>query len=85
LRQGKFNVSDQFSYQWCITEGDRAVLFCASFRHSFAVLAFAATDRSIFDVETDDPMRLVSPREITKFLKPSSFTNEDAARGELRS
>jgi hypothetical protein len=55
LRQGKFNVSDQFSYQWCITEGDRAVLFFASFRHSFAVLAFAATDRSIFDVEAQRP------------------------------
>ena len=71
LKQGKFNVAEQFSYQWRLTEGERAALFFASFRQSFAVLAFAATDRSFFDVETDDLMRLVSPRQITKFLRPS--------------
>ena len=77
LKQGKFDVSDQFSYQWRLADGDRMALFFASFRHSFAVLAFVATDRTLFDVETKHPMHIVSPRNVTKLLQPSE-------KGQLR-
>lgn len=69
LKQGAFDVSDQFSYQWRLAEGERMALFFTSFRHSFAVLAFVTTDRTLFDVETQHPMQIVRPREITKFLR----------------
>lgn len=60
LMQGKFDVSDQFSYQWRLAEGDRMALFFASFRHSFAVLAFATTDVALFDIDTKYPIPMVT-------------------------
>jgi hypothetical protein len=69
LKQGDFNVSDQFSYQWRIAEGDRMALFFASFRRSFGVLAFVATDRSLLSVDTKHSIRVVTPRNITMLLK----------------
>ena len=61
-------------------------LFFASFRHSFAVLAFVTTDRALFDVDTEHPLRIVSPRNITVFiqpdiLKPDILKEEEGARG----
>jgi hypothetical protein len=79
LKQGKFNVSDQFSYQWRMAEGDRMALFFASFRHSFAILAFVTTDRSLFDVDTEHPLHIVSPRNITKFMQPDILEDEEGA------
>jgi len=72
LKQGKLDVSDQFSYQWRLAEGDRMALFFSSFRHSFAVLAFVTTDRALFDVDTEHPMHIVSPRDITKLLEKAA-------------
>jgi hypothetical protein len=72
LRQGKLNVSDQFNFQWRIAEGDRMAMFFASFRDSFAVLAFVTTDRALLNVETEHPLRIVSPRNLMKFLKSDS-------------
>jgi hypothetical protein len=69
LKQGKFDVSDQFGYRWRLAEGDRMALFLATFRYSFAVLAFVTTDVSLFDVETKHPMRIVRPRHIRKLLE----------------
>jgi hypothetical protein len=40
----------------------------ATFRHSFAVLALAATDHSKFEVSTNHPMRIVKPGELTSLL-----------------
>ena len=57
LKQGKFDVSDQFSYQWRPAEGDRMALFFASFRRSFAVLAFVTTNTALFDVDTNTPFQ----------------------------
>jgi hypothetical protein len=68
LKQGKFDVSDQFKYQWRLADGDRMALFFASFGYSFTVLAFVTTDRTLFDVETNHPVHIVSPRNITKLL-----------------
>jgi hypothetical protein len=82
LKQGKFNVSDQFSYQWRIAEEDRMALFFASFRHSFAVLAFVTTDSSLFDVHTEHPLQIVSPRNITKFIQPDILEDKKGDRGE---
>lgn len=68
LRQGKFEVSDQFEYQWRIAEGDRMAMFLSTFRHSFAVLAFAAVDKALFDVETEHPFKICMPGELTSLL-----------------
>ena len=71
LKQGKFDVSDQLSYQWRLAEGDRMALFFASFRHSFAVLAFVTTDIQLFDVATQHPMQIVTPGKLTELLANS--------------
>ncbi|MGY3347724.1 MULTISPECIES: hypothetical protein [unclassified Bradyrhizobium] len=68
LRQGKFEVSDQFEYQWRIAEDERMAMFLATFRRSFAVLAFATVDRGLFDVETKHPFRICAPGELTSTL-----------------
>lgn len=69
LRQGKFEVSDQFEYQWRLAEGNRMGMFLATFRRSFAVLAFAAVDKGLFDTKTKHPFKICAPGELTKFLK----------------
>jgi hypothetical protein len=70
LRQGKFEVSDQFAYQWRLAEGDRMAMFLATFRQSFAVIAFAAVDRGLLeDTETTHPFEICAPGELTSFLK----------------
>jgi hypothetical protein len=69
LRQGKFEVSDQFAYQWRLADGERMAMFLATFRHSFAVLAFAAVDKGLLDTETKHPFEICAPGELTSFLK----------------
>ena len=77
LRQGKFEVSDQFAYQWRLAENERMAMFLATFRHSFAVLAFAAVDKGLFDVETKHPFRILRARRTDCFSKerePAAMT-----------
>lgn len=69
LRQGKFEVSDQFAYQWRLAEDERMAMFLATFRRSFAVLAFASVDRGLFDVETKHPFKVCAPGELTSILR----------------
>ena len=69
LKQGRFEVSSQFSYQWRLAEGNEMGMFLATFRHSFAVLAFAATSVSKFDFPTKHPMRIVKAGELTHLLR----------------
>lgn len=69
LKQGRFEVSSQFSYQWRLAEGNEMGMFLATFRHSFAVLSFAAIDIGKFDVPTEHPMRLVQPGQLTHLLR----------------
>jgi hypothetical protein len=48
LRQGTKEVSDQFKFQWALTqEGDHA-LFYGVFRQSFAIASVSAIDRTLF-------------------------------------
>jgi hypothetical protein len=68
LRQGKFEVSDQFEYQWRLAEGERMAMFLATFRRSFAVLAFAAVDRGMLDTGTKQPFEICAPGELTSIL-----------------
>jgi hypothetical protein len=68
LRQGKLDVADQFGYQWRLTDDDSMAMFLATFRQSFAVLAFVAKDRTKLKVETKHPLHLVTPRNIMMFL-----------------
>jgi hypothetical protein len=69
LKQGKFEVSSQFAYQWRLAEGERMALFCAFFGQSFAVVAFAATDQSLLATEAVDPHLIVRPGKIRTFLQ----------------
>ena len=69
LRQGKFEVLDQFAYQWRLAEDERMAMFLATFRHSFAVLAFAAVDKCLFDVETKHPFKICTPGDLTSILQ----------------
>lgn len=69
LRQGKFEVSDQFQYQWRLAEHDRMAMFLATFRQSFAVLAFAAVDKGLLDIETKHPFEICAPGELTSALR----------------
>ena len=81
LRQGKINVADQFGYQWRMTDDEGAAMFLATFRQSFAVLAFAVTDRKKLDVATKHPMRIVTPRNIKKFLEQGVPQDDEGTRG----
>lgn len=82
LRQGKINVADQFLYQWRMTDDDSMAMFLASFRQSFAVLAFAVADRSKLDIDTEHPMRIVTPRNIKTFLERGIPEDDDGVRGQ---
>jgi hypothetical protein len=64
LRQGIFEVSDQFGYQWRMAEDDRMGMFFAYFRQSFAVIAFVAIDRSLLKANADHPIRIYAPGEL---------------------
>jgi hypothetical protein len=79
LRQGKFGVLDQFAYQWRLAENERMAMFLATFRHSFAVLAFAAVDRCLFDTETKHPFKICAPGELTSILRREMTTGNKTA------
>jgi hypothetical protein len=69
LRQGSFEVGDQFSYQWRLTDDAEVGVFVSYFRYSFAVVSFVARDKEkLVNVETKHPMLLCAPGEITKLL-----------------
>jgi len=80
LHQGNFEVSNQFEYSWRIAEGDRMAMFLATFRRSFAVLAFAAVDKALLDTETEHPFNMCEPGELTRFLKIPNVPQEDSAQ-----
>jgi hypothetical protein len=69
LKQGRFEVSSQFAYQWRLAEGERMALFCAFFGQSFAVVACAATDHSLLAIEAVDQDLIVRPGKIRMFLQ----------------
>lgn len=69
LRQGRFEVSSQFAYQWRLSEGERMGLFCAFFGQSFAVVVCAATDQSLLAIEAVDQDLIVHPGKIRRFLQ----------------
>ena len=49
-------------------------MFLATFRHSFAVLAFASVDKGLFDTETQHPFKICAPGELTSILPPKTTT-----------
>lgn len=66
LKQGRFDVAEQFSYQWRLTEGEQMGLFCAFFGASFAVLACAATDKTLLRVDGLDDADIAMPGDLSK-------------------
>jgi hypothetical protein len=63
LRQGKFNVSEQFEYAWRLTEDKSMGLFFATFRRAFAVAALVANKRERIE-PVNVGRRIFSPGEI---------------------
>lgn len=52
LRQGEWNVEDQFNYSYAVPEDLRMAAYFSTFRHSFAVLSWISEDLSrLKDVE----------------------------------
>lgn len=71
LRQGKFEVADQFGYQWRMTEDERSGIFVSEFRRSFAVVSFVTLDSNLLsDAETKHPIRACRPGDLTNLLQP---------------
>ncbi|HWW24903.1 MAG TPA: hypothetical protein VNZ85_03295 [Caulobacter sp.] len=66
LRQGKFEVPDQFEYAWAVGEDGGIGMFLGMFRQSFAVLAMtSATPRSVFDAPPVE-MRTWRPGDLAR-------------------
>jgi hypothetical protein len=68
LKQGRFEVSDQFAYQGGATNDGKMVFAVSYFRASFAVWTFVAADKSVFEVPTRYPMRICEPGRLTVLL-----------------
>lgn len=71
LRQGKVSVSDQFEYSWRLTDDGTMGMFLATFRFSFAVLAFTATRRERLSAGPE--RNLISPGELRVPHYPRGF------------
>jgi hypothetical protein len=69
LKQGRFDVAEQFSYQWRLTEGEQMGLFCAFFGASFAILACAATDTALLRFDGLDQADIAKPGDLIKRLQ----------------
>jgi hypothetical protein len=70
LKQGRFDVAEQFSYQWRLTEGEQMGLFCAFFGASFAILACAATDTALLSFDGLDEADIAKPGDLRRRLRP---------------
>ena len=57
LRQGAWDVANQFQYSTRITVEQTMGLFYATFRRSFAVAAFTAINRTLFNFARGLPLR----------------------------
>ena len=69
LRQGTKEVSDQFSYSYGLSEDKSIGAFLASFRESFAVVAFASKLATSLNVETKHPIKMVQPKNFLARLR----------------
>src|SRR5262245_21886081 len=69
LRQGSKEVSDQFNYTSGLSEDNSIGAFLASFRKSFAVVAFASKLTTSFEVDTKHPMKIVPPKDFLSRLR----------------
>ena len=66
LRQGRKEVSDQFSYSYLLTEEKRHSVFYAVFRQSFAVAAVTALDPSEFLMKNTDKYAVIVPGDFRR-------------------
>ncbi len=54
-----------------MAEGNRMGMFFAYFRQAFAIVNLVTVDKSLFEVETKHPVRIIGPGQITTFLSDS--------------
>ncbi len=66
LRQGRKEVSDQFSYSFQLTEERRHSVFYAVFRQSFAIAAVTALDRTEFLMKHADEYPVTIPGDFRR-------------------
>jgi hypothetical protein len=74
LKQGRFHVSDQFEYSWRIADDNTLGMFFGSFRQSFAIIAFVATDATRLAVDTKHPMNTLRPGQLAQKAGAKQFT-----------
>jgi hypothetical protein len=87
LKQGTFEVSDQFQYSSAVAEDRSFGMYYAVFPMAFAVVAFAAIDRAKFEVPESaasifprQEPRVYSPEEVGRVL---AGTFHDCSAGAL--
>jgi hypothetical protein len=87
LRQGTREVSDQFNYAGGLSDDKSVGAFLATFRKSFAVVAFACTRTISLMVDTEHPMKIVQPSDFLSRLADVGAGNarrvEDPSRATL--
>jgi hypothetical protein len=69
LQQGKREVSDQFNYAWALSEDSAVGAFLATFRKSFAVVAFASRLATLLKVDAKHPISIVQPNSLLSRLR----------------
>lgn len=68
LKNGKREVSDQFQYSFAISEEKNFGAYFASFRMSFAVLAFVAQDKTILHKPNEKQLPIYSPKDVKELI-----------------
>jgi hypothetical protein len=67
LRQGKFEVSDQFAYTYQVSDSQR-IVFGVSYFSASAICSFAVADKQLLNVRTRHPFRICEPGQLTALL-----------------
>ena len=68
LKNGNREVSDQFQYSYALSEEKEFGAYFASFRMSFAVVAFVAQDKTVLHQPNDKQLQIFSPKEVKRLI-----------------
>jgi hypothetical protein len=71
LRQGSFDVEEQFTYAWRVLDDQSMGVFFSTFRKSFSVVSYASVDAARFERHGVEIGRIVRPGQL-KFLTEES-------------
>ena len=68
LKNGKREVSDQFQYSYRLSDKNDFGAYFASFRLSFAVVAFVAQDKDVLIQPKDKQLPIFSPADVKQLI-----------------